>query len=92
MRAIRIGASLALLIGVASTATVAEAGVSGTVTAIAAHEITVSGAVYPIAESTSVEDFAGHVISLPELRPGTPVELEFDEQGGLATIRATVVR
>jgi hypothetical protein len=92
MKKTRIGTTLALLIGIALAPTLACAGVSGTVSAVVGDRITVSGAVYTLEEDTSFEDVAGNPISLPEIRPGTPVDLEFDEEGRLAVIRATVVR
>ena len=88
----RFGATLALLIGIALAPTLACAGVSGVVTAVGRGAITVSGADYRLEEATEVVDAAGNPISLPELRPGTPVELDFDDEGRLAVIRANVVR
>ena len=87
----RFGA-LAVLIGIALTPMPACAGVGGVVTAVGRDAITVSGADYRLEEATEVVDAAGNPISLPELRPGTPVELEFDENGRLAVVRAYVVR
>ncbi len=79
-------AGLALLAGVAS------AQVAGVVTAVSKRDITVSGAVYPLDDGVAFEDMAAHPISLPEIRPGVPVELEFDDEGHLTLIRAAVVR
>ena len=92
MRRTTIGAALALLLGIATGPTVAWAAVSGIVNAVKGDAITVSGASYKLEDGTRIEDMNEHEISLPELRPGTPVELEFDEDGRLAVIRATVVR
>ena len=92
MRPTTIGATLALLIGIALAPTLACAGVSGVVTALAHGKITVSGADYPLEDATEVVDLAGNPISLPEVRPGTVVELEFDDEGKLALVRASVVR
>jgi hypothetical protein len=92
MRRTRIGATLALLIGIALGSTAACAAVSGIVNKVARDQITVSGAAYKLEEGTTVEDMNGHPISWPELRPGTVVELEFDEEGRLAVVRAAVVR
>lgn len=83
---------MALLIGIALGSTSACAGVSGIVNKVAPDQITVSGASYKLEEGTAVEDMSGHPISWPELRPGTVVELEFDEEGRLAVVRAAVVR
>ncbi len=71
---------------------VAGAAVAGVVTAISKRDVTVSGAVYPISDTVALEDMTGQRITWPELRPGIPVELDFDEAGRLVTIRANVVR
>jgi len=86
-----VGRLVTLCVGVALVGSVAWAQVGGVVTAVTPHEITVSGAVYKL-DGVTIEDFNGGRISLPELRPGTAVELEFDAEGRLAVIRATVVR
>lgn len=93
MKISRIGTTIvAVVAGMLLVGGVARAGVAGVVTAVTQREITVSGAVYALDQDTSIEDLAGHPISLPELRPGVPVELDFDEAGKLATVRAAVVR
>lgn len=71
---------------------VASAAVVGVVTAVSKRDVTVSGAVYPVDEDVALEDMTGQGITWPELRPGVPVELDFDEEGRLVTIRANVVR
>ena len=86
-RAFAGAAAAVLLVG-----TLAWAGLAGVVTAVSKHDVTVSGAVYEIQKDTRIEDLSGQQITLPELRPGTAVELEFDEEGNLVTIRAAVVR
>ena len=35
---------------------------------------------------------SGQPITLPEIHPGVPVELDFDDEGRLSVIRAAVVR
>ena len=93
MKTSRIGSRLAALVSaMVLVGSTAWAGVSGTATAMSPHEITVAGAVYRIERTTSIETLAGEQIAPSEIRPGTPVELELDEQGFLTTIRATVVR
>jgi hypothetical protein len=82
----------ALVAGALLTGSVAWAGLAGVVTAVSKSSVTVSGAVYDIEDSTVIEDLTGHPITFPELKPGVNVELEFDEEGRLATIRAAVVR
>ncbi len=79
-------AALVLLSGVASAA------LAGVVTAVTKRDITVSGATYVLEDGIEVQDMTGRPISLPELRPGVSVELEFDENGRLVLIRAAVVR
>ena len=71
---------------------VATAGVVGVVTEVTKQTLIVSGARYEIEEGTSLVDQNERPIALPELRPGVPVELEFDEEGNLGVVRATVVR
>lgn len=83
---------VAIAAGVLFFAGVATAGLVGVVTAITKRDITVSGAVYPLDGGVRVEDLAGQPITLPELRPGISVELEFDEAGHLSVIHAAVVR
>ena len=82
----------AFVAGVGLLGGVTWAAVSGTVTAVTAYEISVSGAVYKMDQGTSLEDLGGEHVAFSELRPGTPVELEFDEEGHLVTIRAILVR
>ena len=88
----KIGATVALLIGIALAPMPACANIAGVVTAVGHGLITVSGADYRLEDATEVVDPAGNPVTLPELRPGTPVELEFDEEGRLAVVRASVVR
>jgi len=85
----RLAALVAAMMLAGSTA---SAGVSGTATAMSPHQITVAGVVYRIEKTTSIETPSGERIAPGEIRPGTPVELELDEQGLLTTIRANVVR
>jgi hypothetical protein len=93
MKTSRIGRSLAAIVATfLLTGGIAWAGLTGVVTAVSRHDVTVSGAVYAIEEGTSIEDMSGHPITLPELRPGIAVELDFDDAGHLTTIRAAVVR
>ena len=71
---------------------VASAAVAGVVTAVSKRDLTVAGAVYPVGEDVALEDMTGQRITWPEIRPGIQVELDFDEEGRLVTIRANVVR
>lgn len=71
---------------------VANAAVVGVVTAVSKRDLTVAGAVYPVGEDVALEDMTGQRITWPEVRPGIQVELDFDEDGRLVTIRANVVR
>ena len=87
-----VGRITALLVGTVLASSVAWAGLVGVITAVSKNTLTVSGAVYDIAHGTRFEDLTGHPITLPELRPGVNVELEFDEAGALALVRAAVVR
>lgn len=70
----------------------AAAQLAGVVTAISKRDVTVSGAVYPLEDGLRIEDMSGRAITLPELRPGVSVELEFDDTSRLSLIRAAVVR
>lgn len=93
MNTSRIGTKVAAI--VAATLLVggiAWAQIAGVVTEVTPRAITVSGARYPITENTVVEDLGHQPITWPEVRPGVSVELEFDEEGALATVRAAVVR
>ena len=93
MTKLKVGIAVAALISaVALMDGVARAGVAGVVETISTGSITVSGATHSIERTTSLEDLSGARVDLREVRPGTPVELEFDEEGHLVTIRATVVR
>ena len=93
MKTLRIGRTVvALVVAIGLVGSTAWAGVSGTATAMSPHEITVAGVVYRIEKTTSIETPSGERIAPGEIRPGTPVELELDEQGLLTTIRANVVR
>jgi hypothetical protein len=87
-----IGSITALVAGALLMSSVARAQLVGVVTAVSKSTITVSGAVYDIAAGTRLVDVTEHPITLPELRPGVTVELEFDAEGELAVIRAAVVR
>ncbi len=82
----------ALVAGIVLLSGVAHATLAGVITEVTKRDITVSGAVYPLEEGIEVQDMTGHPISLPELRPGVAVELEFDDEGRLSLIRAAVVR
>jgi hypothetical protein len=84
--------TLAALVGLVLSIDVACATVAGVVTQVTKRDITVSGAVYKVGDGIEVQDMTGHPITWPELRPGVAVELEFDDEGNLALIRAAVVR
>jgi hypothetical protein len=64
----------------------------GTVDSLRPPQIVVSGQPYTIDKETELLDRGGHRIALSELVPGTPVELEVDDEGTLVAIRATLVR
>ena len=83
---------VALVAGIALLSSVAHATLAGVITEVTKRNITVSGAVYPLESGVEVQDMTGHPITLPELRPGVAVELEFDDEGRLSVIRAAVVR
>ena len=87
-----VGRITTLVVTAMLASSVAWAGLVGVVTAVSKTSVTVSGATYDIGENTELQDMAGQPITLPELRPGVNVELDFDEEGGLATIKAAVVR
>ena len=82
----------AACIAIALGAGAAWAGLTGVVSAINERAITIGNAAYAIERTTSIEDLAGNKVGLIEIRPGTPVELDFDDEGKLSTIRATLVR
>jgi Domain of unknown function (DUF5666) len=65
---------------------------SGTVEAVDPQQITVSGKRYKIEPETELIDRGGHRIGLTELVPGTPVELDIDDEGTLGVVKATLVR
>ena len=93
MKTSRVGGKVAATIAaVIMFGGVAWAQLAGVVTAVSKSSISVAGAAYAITENTVVEDFGHQPITLPEVRVGVSVELEMDEEGNLATIRAAVVR
>jgi len=93
MKISRIGSRLAAVVaGMMLVGSAAWANVAGIVTAVGPREITVSEVAYKIEDGTGIEDLASHKIFLSEIHPGTSVELEFDDEGHLVTIRAAVVR
>ena len=89
-----VGSIVTLVVTAVFATSIAWAGLVGVVTAVskAKRSITVSGASYDVDENTDVVDLSGQPITWPELRPGVNVELDFDDTGRLATIRAAVVR
>jgi hypothetical protein len=64
----------------------------GTVDSLKPPQIVVSGHPYTIDAETELLDRGGHRVALSEIVPGTPVELEVDDEGTLVAIRATLVR
>lgn len=82
----------AMLAAMTLAATTAWAAVAGVVTTISPRAITVSDASYDLHDDTSFQDMTGRPISFGEVRPGIAVELEFDEEGRLVVVRASVVR
>lgn len=80
-------AALLLMTGIASATTIV-----GVVDAISKHAVTVAGVAYALDDDVALEDMAHQPIKLSEIRPGTHVELDFDDEGTLAVLRAAVVR
>jgi hypothetical protein len=83
---------IAAIAGLVGAASVAWAQLAGVITHISPRNVTVSGAVYALEKETRFEDMSRHEIAFSELRPGVQVELEFDAEGLLSLIRASVVR
>ncbi|MBI3770914.1 MAG: hypothetical protein HY271_20785 [Deltaproteobacteria bacterium] len=82
--------SLALLL--ATTAARAAEQRSGAVESADATQVKVAGKTYAIERETQLVDCDGQRIAPNELKPGTPVDLDIDDDGRLATLRATLVR
>ena len=82
-----------LLLGLALVAPSAYAATrQGTVDRVDPPHLTVSGQRYTIEPETELLDRGGHRIALQEITPGTPVELEVDDEGTLVALKATLVR
>jgi hypothetical protein len=64
----------------------------GIVESLIFPQLTVSGHRYTIEPETELIDRGGHRIALTELIPGTPVELDVDDEGTLGVVKATLVR
>lgn len=82
----------AVVAGLVCAAPVAWAQLAGVITHLSPRNVTVSGAVYALEKETRFEDMSRQTIAFAELRPGVQVELEFDAEGLLTLIRASVVR
>lgn len=91
MRTIVVVATLALALGTALPAG-ADQQRSGIVEAVDAERVTVSGRSYTIDAETELVDRGGARIAPHELVPGTPAELDLDDDGRLITLRAALVR
>ncbi len=65
---------------------------SGVVEAADATRVTVSGQTYAIDGDTELVDRGGARVSPHELVPGTPAELDLDDNGRLLLLRATLIR
>jgi hypothetical protein len=85
-----IGALLAgaLLAGVAA----AQTTVQGAVESIDEAYVQVAGQRRAMSASTALEDQGGHRLALSEVGVGTNVELELDDGGTVAVLRADVLR
>lgn len=81
-------AALLLTTGIAAATTT----IPGVVDAISKHAVTVGGVSYALDDTVALEDMAHQPITLPEIHPGTHVELDIDDEGKLAVVRAAVVR
>ncbi len=65
---------------------------TGTIDTLDAPQLTVSGQRYTIRPDTELLDQGGHRVAPGELKPGTRVELEVDDEGTLVALKATLVR
>jgi hypothetical protein len=65
---------------------------SGTVESAGDARVTVSGRTFTIDRDTELLDRGGHRIAVKELVPGTPVDLDIDDDGNLVSVHATLVR
>ncbi len=79
---------ITLLVGASAYASPRQ----GTVESVTPAQLTVSGQHYKIEPETELLDRGGHRIALSELIPGTPVELEVDDEGTLVAVKATLAR
>jgi len=70
----------------------ASATIDGYVVSISPSQIAIAAGAYDITKETSIEDLGGNHPALHEIRAGTPVSLDFDDEGHLVTIRATLAR
>ena len=85
-------AAAAIAAAVVLIAGVARAQMGGVVTAITTRNIIVSDTAYALSDDTSFQDMTGHPIAASEVRRGVVIELEFDGEGRLTVVRASVVR
>src|SRR5262249_49345988 len=82
-----------LVLGTALVATSAHATPTfGTVDSVRPPQITVSGRSYTIEAETELLDRGGHRIQLSEIIPGTPVEIDVDDEGTVGYVKATLAR
>jgi hypothetical protein len=64
----------------------------GTVEAVSAKQLTVSGHRYTLDSETELLDRGGERIQLSEIVPGTPVEIDVDDEGNVGYVKATLAR
>jgi len=64
----------------------------GTIESISPPVITVAGQRYTIEKETELLDRGGHTIQMSDLVPGTPVEIDVDDEGTVGYVKATLVR
>jgi len=82
-----------LVLGVVLGATSAHATPTyGTVESVSPPQITVSGQRYTIEPETELLDRGGQRIQMSDLVPGTPVEIDVDDEGTVGYVKATLVR
>lgn len=64
----------------------------GTVESVTPTQIVASGQRYPLDSETELLDRGGHRIRLSEIIPGTPVEIDVDDEGNVGYVKATLAR
>ena len=64
----------------------------GTIESVSPPQITVAGERYTIEKETELLDRGGNSIRMSDLVPGTPVEIDVDDEGTVGYVKATLVR